>query len=265
MRLHVLILAPALLVTSSAATVRAQEAAAPVQAVTQIADAPVPSDEAPDHSLSRLFKDLGGDLKRLPSRETALILGAAGAAAWGISPADERLTNKTKGSGYLDRFLELGDVMGNGGVQIGGAVVTYTAGRLFRSPRTAAFGSDLIRAQVISGVTTLGVKVAVDRTRPDGNPFSFPSGHTSTSFATAAVIHRHFGWKAAIPAYGGAAYVAISRLQENSHYPSDVIVGAAVGLVAGRTVTFRAGKNRFEVAPIASTRSVGIHVALVQY
>ena len=47
----------------------------------------------------------------------------------------------------------------------------------------------------------------------------------------------HFGWKAGVPAYGLAAYVAGSRLQENRHYMSDVLFGAAVGIVSGRTVT----------------------------
>jgi membrane-associated phospholipid phosphatase len=64
-------------------------------------------------------------------------------------------------------------------------------------------------------------------------------------------LHRHFGWKVGLPAYGLATYVAASRLQENRHFASDVIFGAAIGIVAGRTVTVGRGRGTFTVAPVA--------------
>ena len=47
-----------------------------------------------------------------------------------------------------------------------------------------------------------------------------------------------------------AAYVASSRLHDNVHYPSDVAFGAALGTVAGRTVT-QYGKNGWAFMPVA--------------
>ena len=76
------------------------------------------------------------------------------------------------------------------------------------------------------------------------------------------MLQRHFGWKAGVPAYALATYVAGSRLQENRHYVSDVMFGAAIGILAGRTVTVGRGSSRFAVAPLATNGGVG--VALVK-
>ena len=94
--------------------------------------------------------------------------------------------------------------------------------------------------------------MAVGRTRPDGSVFSFPSGHTATTFATATVLQRHFGWKVGIPAYAAATYVAASRIQVKRHYLSDVAFGAALGIVAGRSVTVGRGDAKFAIAPAAA-------------
>ena len=78
--------------------------------------------------------------------------------------------------------------------------------------------------------------------RPDGSSeLSYPSGHTSGTFASATVLKRHFGWKVGIPAFSVASYVGASRLALNRHYLSDVVFRAAIGIAAGRTITFSRG------------------------
>lgn len=67
---------------------------------------------------------------------------------------------------------------------------------------------------------------------------SFPSGHTTAVFAAATVYameYRHHPW---IPvfAYSFAALVGISRMTEAKHWPTDVAVGAAIGILSGRQV-----------------------------
>ncbi len=59
-----------------------------------------------------------------------------------------------------------------------------------------------------------------------------------------------YGWKVGAPAYAVAGYVAGSRLSENKHYLSDVIFGAAVGIMVGRTVTIDLAEARFAVSPL---------------
>ena len=58
--------------------------------------------------------------------------------------------------------------------------------------------------------------------------FSFPSGHTNTSFAAAFALTRAFGKKGAF-AYIPAALIAVSRVYVGVHYPTDVLAGMIVG------------------------------------
>lgn len=229
-------------------------------AIARTATAPEP---ALVPSFGSLFRDIGSDFRHLPSRETAWILGAAGGIGLAVQRQDARVTRDAAQSFALDRVFESGELIGGGAVQVGAAFATYAMGRVARNPRTAAVGADLLRAQMLNTVLTQGVKLSVGRTRPDGSRFSFPSGHASSSFATAAVLQRHFGWRAGVPAYGLAAYVAGSRLQENRHYLSDVVFGAAIGMVAGRTVTIGRGPASFAVAPLAAPGGAGVSLTWV--
>lgn len=62
--------------------------------------------------------------------------------------------------------------------------------------------------------------------------FSFPSGHTCSSFAVAATMLFTMQKRFAVPAVILAFVIAFSRLYLYVHYPSDVIVGAAVGILS---------------------------------
>jgi membrane-associated phospholipid phosphatase len=108
-----------------------------------------------------------------------------------------------------------------------------------------------LRAQFVTQALTAAVKMSARRQRPDGTMYSFPSGHSSVSFATATVLHRHFGWKVGAPAYAFATYVAASRVQDRRHFLSDVAFGAALGIAVGRTVTIGRGDAQFAVSPMA--------------
>ena len=159
----------------------------------------------------------------------------------------------------LDRTFEGGEVLGGTLFQVGGAFATYGVGKLVGKPGLAELGRDLVRAQILVQGVTQSIKYSVGRTRPDGSSnTSFPSGHSSSSFATATVLQRHYGWKVGLPAYGVASYIAASRLSENRHFLSDVAFGAIIGLAAGRTVTFDHGSTRFEIAPLVTPGGGGV-------
>jgi membrane-associated phospholipid phosphatase len=103
----------------------------------------------------------------------------------------------------------------------------------------------------------------VQRERPDGsNNVSFPSGHAAGGFAVAGVLAHHYGWKAAIPAYLGAAYIAAARVHDNKHYLSDVTFGAAMGIAGARTVLFNAGRYGVRVSPALTPGGIALRATL---
>jgi membrane-associated phospholipid phosphatase len=211
-----------------------------------------------------LFSGLKHELMGLPSKSNAITLAIGGALALAAHPADRTLTHRAAGSVPLDEVFDPGDTAGSGWVQGGAALATWLIGRESGNARVQAVGADLVQAQLVAGVMTQGLKLTVGRSRPNNGRFSFPSGHASATFANAAVLQRHFGWKAGLPAYGVATYVAASRLQDNRHYASDVIFGAALGIVAGRTMTVGHGHGAFALAPVAVPGGAGVTFTRLQ-
>jgi membrane-associated phospholipid phosphatase len=67
---------------------------------------------------------------------------------------------------------------------------------------------------------------------------SFPSGHTTVAFAAATVFAMEYKDRPLVPviAYTSASLIGISRITENKHWVSDVLAGAALGLLSGRQV-----------------------------
>ncbi len=70
------------------------------------------------------------------------------------------------------------------------------------------------------------------------NPGSFPSGHAISAFAVASVFSARYGRRRWVPwvAYGLATFVALSRIPDQAHFPSDVFAGAALGYAVSRFV-----------------------------
>jgi membrane-associated phospholipid phosphatase len=132
------------------------------------------------------------------------------------------------------------------------AVGTLAGGLLFRRPAVALAGLRMLAAHAVATGIKTGVKRAVDRTRPhvlsnEGEYLvrkgrrreprynSFPSGHTAGAVAAAEAVARTHP-PAALPARLWAAAIAAIQVPRGAHYPSDVSVGAAIGLVADRVV-----------------------------
>jgi membrane-associated phospholipid phosphatase len=212
-----------------------------------------------DRPFHQLFTNLGRDARAMPSAETAMILGAGGLGALALGPADDDLSGWA-GSRGPSRYTSLGRVLGDGWVQSGAAVVTYAIGVAARRPTATHVGSDLIRAQLLNGVVTRGLKLAVGRSRPSGGGSSFPSGHSSAAFASAAVLDAHFGWKVGMPAYAAAGFIGWTRVRDDAHWLSDVVVGGTVGAIVGRTIARGHGSRAWMMLPSASQASVALLV-----
>ncbi|HLG18473.1 MAG TPA: phosphatase PAP2 family protein [Bdellovibrionota bacterium] len=118
----------------------------------------------------------------------------------------------------------------------------FAAGQFFEKgslERSEAFktAQELAEAIALTYGTTIGLKYAVGRTRPNGqDDASFPSGHASMAFAAAGVLAQRFPWYVGVPSVAFASAVGFTRLDLGKHYLSDVAVGAGLGLFFATTV-----------------------------
>ena len=206
----------------------------------------------PEHTgLRALVGNLVEDVKHLPSTQNVYIAAIGGGLALAAHPLDGGVNSRLR-SHYdtVDDAFAAGKYIGNTPEQVALSVGTYVFGRVFDQPKVSHFGMDLIQAQLLTELLVEPIKFATGRERPDGsNHQSFPSGHAAVTFATATVIERHLGWRKSLLGYTIAAYVAASRLHDNRHYLSDVVFGAAVGTIAGRSVVHHAA-DYWAVIPV---------------
>jgi membrane-associated phospholipid phosphatase len=243
------------------AAVSTQDPTPPVEAPAG-SDAPAEAKEppTPPHTgLHALASGLVGDFKHLPAKDNAYLALIGGAVAAGAYQVDHSFNARLR-SHYdaVNKTFAAAKYVGNTPEQVALSLGTYAYGRIFNAPKASHLGMDLLRAQLVTTALVQPIKFATHRERPDGsNAQSFPSGHAAVTFAGATVLERHLGWRKAIVAYAAATYVAASRLHDNRHYLSDVAFGAAVGTIAGRTVT-QHGRNMWTVLPVNEPGGVGI-------
>ena len=201
-------------------------------------------------SIASIVTSLPADFGHLFTPANGIIAGAGGAASAAIHPRDEEIAADIyQPAGGRHDFFRAGATIGDGVEQNAFALGTYVVGRLWRRPGVASTGADLIDAQIVNGVLTQGIKAATHRTRPNGGRHSFPSGHTSATFATAEVIREHYGWKWGAPLYALGGYVSVSRMVDNKHWASDVIFGTAIGIVSARAASLGHTPPHVSVAP----------------
>jgi membrane-associated phospholipid phosphatase len=216
--------------------------------------------------LSALVHSTGADFKAFPQRtSTWVILAIGGGAAAVAYPFDKDLAEELAES-PARKYFAPGRVLGYGWVQAGFAIGTYAWGRATFKPgegrtnKISHLGFDLLRANILTSALTYGIKISVQRDRPTGECCSFPSGHASLTFATASVLERHFGYRAAWPTFVIAGYVAASRLFDNRHYLSDVLFGSALGIASGWTVVGRHGRDQFALLPVPTKGGMAVMV-----
>jgi membrane-associated phospholipid phosphatase len=232
------------------------EAATPVAYLAthlfgQVVGVPEGPPPTPEHTgIMAMIRGLGHDVTNLPSRENLLWVGIGTGLSFAAHPLDNHVNEDLSGS-TLNKVFAPGAILGQSYTLLGVASTVYAFGRIKGEPRVSHMGMDLIRSVVIAEFITESLKYTVRRERPDGSGAnSFPSGHSADTMAFATALERHFGWRYAVPAYVLASYVAMARLHDNVHFLSDVTAGAAVGIIAGRTVT-RHGRDAFPVTVMA--------------
>lgn len=194
---------------------------------------------------------IASSARGLWSRDTLLWLSAGACLAVASTAVeDPDAEARTLDRWSIDPVLDAGNVYGSNQFMGPAALVLMGAGYATGSSRVTEFGWDVAASVGYAQLMTGTLKVAVDRTRPNGDRYSFPSGHAASAFAVASVAHAHWGAKVGAIMYVAAAGVAAGRLEDNFHYLSDVIFGAAVGVASGRGVVRGRGEGaRVQVAP----------------
>jgi membrane-associated phospholipid phosphatase len=116
----------------------------------------------------------------------------------------------------------------------------------------------MMKALSVTGATTMVLKLIVNNDTPNNKWLAWPSGHTSSSFTVASVLHRIYGPEVGLPAYLGAGFVGYRMMDSGDHWASDVLFGAALGLIVGHHI---GGKQEavelggFEVVPYTDLRA----------
>jgi len=213
-----------------------------------------PADDG--NAVTRLIRDVAGDYKNFVSLDTAEVAGVGGFAAIATHAADDEIAKWVETSNPAS--LTGGNIYGSQLLHVPVAAAYWVIASAAGSSRHAEVGRDLLRAQISVVSWSYAIKYATDRTRPNGDPRSLPSGHASTSFATATVLQTHYGWKVGLPAFLAAGYSGVSRVFDNQHWASDVVLGAAVGIASGRTATLHVRNTRLSVAPLAVPGGGGV-------
>lgn len=171
-------------------------------------------------------------------KSNLLILGTAGLGALLAYQFDDQIQDFAQREGLLpDKVSQFGDLYGGiWSAWLLPVLIIITSKAIDESNREMLEKLEFAAsALVANGVTTIILKELIGRERPNSSSNrSMPSGHTSHSFAVAAVANELYGHKVGTAAYLIAGLVAISRINDNKHYLSDVIVGAGLGTIIGR-------------------------------
>lgn len=188
-----------------------------------------------------------------------VFVGAVGIGTLAISPFDKAFADYLQGDLQTRRALKrlswtVENITQPGAWVIGGGL--YLAGKALDNDRMETLGFRGTEAIVIGLTVATVIKVSVGRARPwvDRNPRdfgfgrglsrdeyrSFPSGHSVMAWAAAVVVTEQTRrwwdgsqWYVGPLMYGGATLVAVSRMYDNKHWASDVLMGSAIGAFTG--------------------------------
>jgi len=184
-----------------------------------------------------------------------IALAGAGVAsvAMNKSDADEHIADYFARHDTFEGFSsETLFVIGNPISHFAGTALWYVFSAETHDDLSRERAVTMLSALTINAAVTTGLKLIRHNDQPDGGPWAWPSGHTSSSVAVASVLHEFYGLKVGLPAYAVAGVVAWRMMDEGDHWASDVLFGATLGWVVGHTVARRHGTLElagFEVLP----------------
>lgn len=181
--------------------------------------------------------------KEVISSDTKWVWVGGGAATLIALNFDQQIRDHYKSGDMNPAYNFIGDAFGTGvpGALIG--LFTLGLGAAKNESDKVAAGTAHLEALASTALYTVAIKSAVGRDRPfddlkdrhsSRGSSSFPSGHTSTAFTTAAVVMEFYGPWPGVPVLALAGMTGFSRIQRKAHYLSDVLFGATLGYATGK-------------------------------
>jgi len=167
-------------------------------------------------------------------------------------------------TGFSDEAFNM---IGQPAGHFAGAAIWYALSANHQNEPNKERALTLLTALTINGAVTGGLKMIRQNDQPDGEVWAWPSGHTSSSFTVASVLHEFYGLKVGIPAYAVAGLVGWRMMDDGDHWASDVLFGATLGWVVGHTVARNHANPEiagFEVSPYyghRDNRALGINLS----
>jgi hypothetical protein len=208
-----------------------------------------PGEDPENRLVSPFVKHLVGDQKqfwtspaRFRTKDLKWILPAAGITAAFI--ASDSWWSKQVNPSHMQTSLHISDYGTYSMIGLTGA--SFLFGHIINNDHLQETGLLTGEAAInATGVAYL-FKEMTQRQRPlqdngNGDFFkggsSFPSEHSAIAWSVASVwAHEYPGWLSQTAAYGLASAITLTRVTAKQHFPSDVIVGSALGWYFGRQV-----------------------------
>jgi hypothetical protein len=188
---------------------------------------------------------------------TALLLAGGASIAMHNTDADDNLNDNFRRHRVFRDFTdESFNIIGNPGTHFAVTGLWYVLSADKEDDFNRERAWTMMTALSVSGLTTAGLKAIRHNDTPNGKRCAWPSGHTSSSFAVAAVLDEFYGPKVGIPAYALAGLVGYRMMDTRDHWASDVVFGATLGWVVGHTIADKHKKLEiadFDVLPYGGT------------
>lgn len=192
---------------------------------------------ARETTFANLPADLWHDGQSLFSQENAWwLLGGTALTLLAHEVEDPDGAARALNTGFIDPMVDFGNIWGDSMVQAPLALGCWALGSWKDDEQIADLGYDLTRGLFLTYTVTGIIKHSVQRTRPNGESLSFPSGHTGAAFTTAGVLSRHYGGWVSGVGIGLGILTGLGRMEDEKHFASDVLAGATIGWIIGRTV-----------------------------
>lgn len=244
------------------------------------------------------FKALGKDIGHFvtsPFRiknKDLLLIGGVAVITGVLIHNDESIYSSFKRyqakNDWVDKISPKVTKMGDGGFNLGVSGLFYLGGLIFNDPKAKETAKLTLMTFIHTGLIVQIGKHLFGRQRPswdNGNDGwagpsgffkryeayqishydAFPSGHTISIFGTATVISEMYKDKPLVPivSYSLATLCGLSRVTEDTHWLSDVFLGAVLGYAIGKYVVkkrSRYGAKGFDFIPTANTKGLSLGI-----